>query len=73
MFVKEVYYRRQGGRPAVFCRFAVCKRGRPRETDGVDTICSFCDTDVVSSGPGGGKFTGCACRDARGGNRLKRL
>ena len=61
--VKEIYYTLQGegaqaGRPAVFCRFAVCNPWTGREKDRHKAICQFCDTDFVGTdGPGGGKFT----------------
>ncbi len=60
--VKEIFYTLQGegantGRPAVFCRFAGCNLWTGRESDRVDAICRFCDTDFVGTdGPGGGKF-----------------
>ena len=77
--VKEIYYTLQGegaqaGRPAVFCRFAGCNLWSGREADRADAICTFCDTDFVSTdGPGGGRFpTGSAlagaCRAAWRGN-----
>jgi 7-carboxy-7-deazaguanine synthase len=59
--VKEIFYTLQGegantGRPAVFCRFAGCNLWTGRETDRVDAVCTFCDTDFVGVGPDGGKF-----------------
>jgi 7-carboxy-7-deazaguanine synthase len=60
--VKEAYYTLQGegvhtGRAAVFCRFAGCNLWSGREQDRVTAVCSFCDTDFVSTdGPGGGRF-----------------
>ncbi|HLV99881.1 MAG TPA: 7-carboxy-7-deazaguanine synthase [Ktedonobacterales bacterium] len=60
--VKEIFYTLQGegantGRPAVFCRFAGCNLWSGREEDRASAICTFCDTDFVSTnGPGGGKF-----------------
>jgi 7-carboxy-7-deazaguanine synthase (Cx14CxxC type) len=60
--VKEAYYTLQGegvhtGRAAVFCRFAGCNLWSGRERDRATAVCSFCDTDFVSTdGPGGGRF-----------------
>ena len=60
--VKEIYYTLQGegvhtGRAAVFCRFSGCNLWSGRETDRATAVCSFCDTDFVSTdGPGGGRF-----------------
>jgi 7-carboxy-7-deazaguanine synthase (Cx14CxxC type) len=60
--VKEIYYTLQGegaqtGRPAVFLRFAGCNLWSGQETDRVNAVCRFCDTDFVDTdGPGGGKF-----------------
>jgi len=61
--VKEIYYTLQGegantGRAAVFCRFTGCNLWTGHEKDRESAICSFCDTDFVSTdGPGGGHFT----------------
>ena len=60
--VKEIFYTLQGegqqaGRPAVFPRFAGCNLLTGREKDRASAVCSFCDTDFVSTnGPGGGAF-----------------
>jgi 7-carboxy-7-deazaguanine synthase len=60
--VKEIFYTLQGegthaGRPAVFCRFALCNLWTGREEDRARAICQFCDTDFVGTdGPGGGRF-----------------
>ena len=60
--VKELYTTLQGegaqtGRRAVFLRFAGCNLWSGREIDRAAAVCSFCDTDFVSTdGPGGGKF-----------------
>ncbi len=60
--VKETYYTLQGegvhtGRAAVFCRFSGCNLWSGREVDRATAVCSFCDTDFVSTdGPGGGRF-----------------
>lgn len=60
--VKEIYFTLQGegvhtGRAAVFCRFSGCNLWSGRETDRATAVCSFCDTDFVSTdGPGGGRF-----------------
>jgi 7-carboxy-7-deazaguanine synthase (Cx14CxxC type) len=60
--VKEIFYTLQGeggqaGRPAVFCRFALCNLWTGRERDRHRAICPFCDTDFVGTdGPGGGRF-----------------
>lgn len=60
--VKEIYYTLQGegahvGRPAVFCRFSRCNLWTGRETQRVQAICQFCDTDFIGTdGPGGGRF-----------------
>ena len=59
--VKEIFYTLQGeghhaGRPAVFCRFTGCNLWTGREHDRAKSICSFCDTDFVGTGPDGGKF-----------------
>jgi 7-carboxy-7-deazaguanine synthase (Cx14CxxC type) len=50
--VKEIFYTLQGegaltGRPAVFCRFAVCNLWSGREEDRATAACTFCDTDFV--------------------------
>ena len=60
--IKEAYYTLQGegvhtGRAAVFCRFTGCNLWSGRERDRATAVCSFCDTDFVSTdGPGGGRF-----------------
>lgn len=60
--VKEIFYTLQGeggqaGRPAVFCRFALCNLWTGRERDRHRAVCQFCDTDFVGTdGPGGGRF-----------------
>jgi 7-carboxy-7-deazaguanine synthase (Cx14CxxC type) len=60
--VKAVFYTLQGegangGRPAVFCRFAGCNLWSGREQDRAAAICRFCDTEFVGTdGPGGGRF-----------------
>ena len=59
--VKEIFYTLQGegyhaGRPAVFCRFTGCNLWTGREHDRAKSICSFCDTDFVGTGPDGGRF-----------------
>ena len=59
--VKEIFYTLQGegfhaGRPAVFCRFTGCNLWSGREHDRAKSVCSFCDTDFVGTGPDGGKF-----------------
>ena len=64
--VKEIFYTLQGeggqaGRPAVFCRFALCNLWTGRERDRHRAICQFCDTDFVGTdGPGGGRFLSAA-------------
>jgi 7-carboxy-7-deazaguanine synthase (Cx14CxxC type) len=60
--VKEIFYTLQGegmqaGRPAVFCRFALCNLWTGREEDRHRAVCRFCDTDFVGTdGPDGGVF-----------------
>ncbi|GAB3446521.1 7-carboxy-7-deazaguanine synthase [Phycicoccus ginsengisoli] len=60
--IKEIFYTLQGegahaGRPAVFCRFALCNLWTGLEKDRRRAICQFCDTDFVGTdGPGGGRF-----------------
>jgi 7-carboxy-7-deazaguanine synthase len=60
--VKEIFYTLQGegsraGRPAVFCRFALCNLWTGRERDRHRAVCQFCDTDFVGTdGPGGGRY-----------------
>jgi 7-carboxy-7-deazaguanine synthase len=60
--VKEIFYTLQGegaraGRPAVFCRFALCNLWTGREKDRARAVCQFCDTDFVGTdGPDGGVF-----------------
>ncbi|KOG91757.1 7-carboxy-7-deazaguanine synthase [Streptomyces varsoviensis] len=60
--VKEIFYTLQGegqhaGRPAVFCRFALCNLWTGREADRARAICAFCDTDFLGTdGPDGGRF-----------------
>lgn len=61
--VKEIFYTLQGegvqtGRPAVFCRFALCNLWTGREEDRHRAVCRFCDTDFLGTdGPDGGVFT----------------
>ena len=77
--VKEIFYTlqgegAQGGRPAVFCRFAGCNLWTGREADRETATCNFCDTDFVGTdGPGGGRFAtpeslAGACREMWRGN-----
>jgi 7-carboxy-7-deazaguanine synthase len=52
--VKEIFYTLQGeganaGRPAVFCRFAGCNLWSGRESDRMQAVCRFCDTDFVGT------------------------
>ncbi|MDB5818470.1 MAG: queE [Rhizobacter sp.] len=60
--VKEIFKTLQGeglngGRVAVFCRFAGCNLWSGREQDRASAVCRFCDTDFVGTdGTGGGKF-----------------
>ena len=59
--VKEIFYTlqgegRQAGRAAVFCRFSGCNLWSGREEDRAKSVCQFCDTDFVGTGPDGGKF-----------------
>ncbi|KDA40917.1 7-carboxy-7-deazaguanine synthase [Frankia sp. B2] len=60
--IKEIFYTLQGegvrsGRPAVFCRFALCNLWTGRERDRHRAVCQFCDTDFVGTdGPDGGVF-----------------
>jgi 7-carboxy-7-deazaguanine synthase len=60
--IKEIFYTLQGegthaGRPAVFCRFALCNLWTGREEDRHRAICQFCDTDFLGTdGPDGGRF-----------------
>src|SRR5579872_3853240 len=60
--VKEIIYTLQGegaqsGRAAVFCRFSGCNLWSGDESDRVEAVCRFCDTDFVGiDGPGGGDF-----------------
>lgn len=60
--IKEIFYTLQGegshvGRPAVFCRFALCNLWTGRESDRHRAICQFCDTDFLGTdGPDGGRF-----------------
>jgi 7-carboxy-7-deazaguanine synthase len=64
--IKEIFYTLQGeggqaGRPAVFCRFALCNLWTGRERDRHRAVCQFCDTDFVGTdGPGGGRFRNAA-------------
>jgi 7-carboxy-7-deazaguanine synthase len=61
--VKEIFYTLQGegrhaGRPAVFCRFALCNLWTGLEKDRARAVCKFCDTDFVGTdGVGGGRFS----------------
>lgn len=74
--VKEIFYTLQGeghwaGRPAVFCRFALCNLWTGREEDRARAVCKFCDTDFV----GGDKYesalelVNAIVREWRGGPR----
>ncbi|OYX49872.1 MAG: 7-carboxy-7-deazaguanine synthase [Alphaproteobacteria bacterium 32-64-14] len=60
--VKEAFYTLQGegaqaGRAAVFVRFAGCNLWSGLERDRAKAVCTFCDTDFVSTdGDGGGRF-----------------
>lgn len=60
--IKEIFYTLQGegthaGRPAVFCRFALCNLWTGREADRHRAVCQFCDTDFLGTdGPDGGRF-----------------
>ena len=60
--VKEIFYTLQGegahsGRPAVFCRFSGCNLWSGRKQERAGAICSFCDTDFVSTdGVNGGQY-----------------
>lgn len=60
--IKEIFYTLQGegthaGRPAVFCRFALCNLWTGREEDRHRAVCQFCDTDFLGTdGPDGGRF-----------------
>ena len=60
--VKEIYYTLQGegahaGRPAIFCRFTGCNLWSGQESDRMQAVCQFCDTDFVGTdGPNGGRF-----------------
>jgi 7-carboxy-7-deazaguanine synthase len=52
--VNEIFYSLQGegansGRPAVFCRFAGCNLWSGKKEDRKSAICSFCDTDFLST------------------------
>jgi 7-carboxy-7-deazaguanine synthase len=64
--VKEIFYTLQGegangGRAAVFCRFAGCNLWSGHEADRAGAVCRFCDTAFVGTdGPGGGRFAGAA-------------
>ena len=50
-----------GGRPAIFCRFAGCNLWSGVEKDRADAVCRFCDTDFVgTNGRNGGKFANAA-------------
>jgi len=68
--IKEIFYTLQGegthaGRPAVFCRFSGCNLWSGRESDRVNAVCKFCDTDFVGTdGELGGKYTD-SCKLAR--------
>jgi 7-carboxy-7-deazaguanine synthase (Cx14CxxC type) len=42
----------QGGRAAVFCRFAGCNLWSGREADRAGAVCRFCDTDFVGADAG---------------------
>jgi 7-carboxy-7-deazaguanine synthase len=60
--VKEIFYTlqgegAQGGRAAVFCRFAGCNLWSGLEADRAAAACTFCDTDFVGmDGENGGRY-----------------
>ena len=60
--VKEIFYTLQGegaqaGMAAVFCRFAGCNLWTGRESERLEAVCRFCDTDFVGTdGTLGGKY-----------------
>ncbi|MCJ8315303.1 MAG: 7-carboxy-7-deazaguanine synthase [Saccharospirillaceae bacterium] len=60
--IKEAFYSLQGegaqtGRPSIFCRFASCNLWNGKESSRANSICTFCDTDILGSdGINGGKF-----------------
>lgn len=64
--VKEIFFTLQGegangGRPAVFCRFAGCNLWNGLESSRHNARCYFCDTDFVGTdGVGGGSFVDAA-------------
>ena len=61
--VKEMFYSLQGegaraGRAAVFCRFSKCNLWNGREDSRAQSVCQFCDTDIVGiDGQNGGEFS----------------
>mgnify|MGYP000471007788 FL=1 len=61
--VKEMFYSLQGegaraGRAAVFCRFSKCNLWNGREESRAQSVCQFCDTDIVGiDGQNGGEFS----------------
>ncbi len=61
--VKEIFHTLQGegfnaGKPAIFCRFTGCNLWNGKETDRLNAICSFCDTDFNGvDGLNGGKYS----------------
>mgnify|MGYP003306354786 CR=1 FL=1 len=64
--VKEMFYSLQGegaraGRAAVFCRFSKCNLWNGREADRLNSVCQFCDTDILGTdGQNGGAFENAA-------------
>lgn len=60
--VKEMFYSLQGegaraGRASVFCRFSKCNLWNGREESRAQSICDFCDTDILGTdGQNGGVF-----------------
>jgi len=61
--IKEMFYSLQGegaraGRAAVFCRFSKCNLWNGREESRLQSVCQFCDTDIVGiDGQNGGEFS----------------
>lgn len=60
--IKEIFYTLQGegaqsGRPAIFCRFSKCNLWNGKEEDRANSVCSFCDTDILGTdGRNGGEY-----------------
>jgi len=58
-----MFYSLQGegaraGRAAVFCRFSKCNLWNGREESRLQSVCQFCDTDIVGiDGQNGGEFS----------------